>query len=293
MTFARHNALKKLLKAADLMTGSPNVRTFFVSSCKRISVKELSVKQMDYNTSKETPYLVLIIPAAAFCLGTWQVQRREWKLNLIKELDAKTKAPPVELPADLNELEHMEYRNVKVKGVFEHNNEMYISPRQELGLQESGDRGGMVSSSHGIGAHVLTPFVIAEGIHKGIRIVINRGWVPIKKMEADTRLPGQVEGEVEVVGVVRHTDKGSFLAENDKKSRVWQSRDLYGIAEKLDTLPVMLDANVASSVQGGPIGGQTRVNLRNEHMSYIVTWYSLSVLTAALWYFKFKRPLKR
>ena len=73
MTFARHNALKKLLKAADLMTGSPNVRTFFVSARKRISVKELSVKQMDYNTSKETPYLVLIIPAAAFCLGTWQV----------------------------------------------------------------------------------------------------------------------------------------------------------------------------------------------------------------------------
>lgn len=27
-----------------------------------------------------------------------------------------------------------------------------------------------------------------------------------------------------------------------------------------------------STVPGGPIGGQTRVTLRNEHMQYIVTW---------------------
>jgi len=292
MTFSRYNVLKKLCKASDLITRGTNVRTVIISSCKRASVKDLTHKQIDYKSSVKPPYLVLVIPAAAFCLGCWQVQRREWKLNLIAEMDAKTKASPVDLPADLNELQNMEYRNVKVKGVFEHENEMFISPRQELGLQESGDRGGMVSSSHGIGAHVLTPFVVAEGIHKGIRIVINRGWVPLKKMDAGTRAQGQVEGEVEVVGVVRHTDKGAFLGDNDKKSRVWQSRDLYGIAEKLDTLPVWLDANVRSSVEGGPIGGQTRVNLRNEHMSYIVTWYSLSVLTAALWWFKFKRPFR-
>jgi len=30
----------------------------------------------------------------------------------------------------------------------------------------------------------------------------------------------------------------------------------------------------ASTVPGGPIGGQTRVYLRNEHLQYIITWYS-------------------
>ena len=44
-------------------------------------------------------------------------------------MDSKTKAAPLELPADLNDLEHMEYHNVKVRGVFEHQDEMYISPR--------------------------------------------------------------------------------------------------------------------------------------------------------------------
>ena len=58
-----------------------------------------------------------------------KVQRREWKINLIKEMDSKTKAAPTDLPADLNDLEHMEYHNIKVRGVFEHDEEMYISPR--------------------------------------------------------------------------------------------------------------------------------------------------------------------
>lgn len=48
--------------------------------------------------------------------------------------------------------------------------------------------------------------------------------------------------------------------------------------------PIFLDATVDSSVDGGPLGGQTRVTLRNEHMSYIVTWFSLSGLTSLMWY---------
>jgi cytochrome oxidase assembly protein ShyY1 len=29
---------------------------------------------------------------------------------------------------------------------------------------------------------------------------------------------------------------------------------------------------LGTSVPGGPIGGQTNVQLRNEHLSYIATW---------------------
>jgi surfeit locus 1 family protein len=47
---------------------------------------------------------------------------------------------------------------------------------------------------------------------------------------------------------------------------------------------VFLDATVDSSVPAGPVGGQTRITLRNEHLSYIVTWFSLSAFTGILWY---------
>lgn len=54
--------------------------------------------------------------------------------------------------------------------------------------------------------------------------------------------------------------------------------------------PYLLDATVDTTVAGGPIGGQTRVQMRNEHLSYIVTWFSLSGLTGYLWY---RQILKR
>lgn len=39
-----------------------------------------------------------IIPITTFGLGTWQIQRREWKLDLIKMLKDRTMADPIPLP---------------------------------------------------------------------------------------------------------------------------------------------------------------------------------------------------
>lgn len=51
--------------------------------------------------------------------------------------------------------------------------------------------------------------------------------------------------------------------------------------------PIFLDQTQDFNVDGGPIGGQTRVTLRNEHMSYIITWFSLSAATFYMWVRKF------
>jgi len=58
--------------------------------------------------------------------------------------------------------------------------------------------------------------------------------------------------------------------------------------------PLFFDADAecpGGGVDGGPVGGQTLVTLRNEHASYIVTWYSLAALTALLWHRRFVRKL--
>ena len=38
-----------------------------------------------------------------------------------------------------------------------------------------------------------------------------------------------------------------------------------------------LPSTAETSTPGGPLGGQTRVTLRNEHMSYIITWWVASL----------------
>jgi hypothetical protein len=56
-------------------------------------------------------------------------------------------------------------------------------------------------------------------------------------------------------------------------------RDLPKMAEKAGTEAVFLDATAETTVPGGPMGGQTRVSLRDEHLSYLLTWLSIQVNT--------------
>lgn len=51
-----------------------------------------------------------------------------------------------------------------------------------------------------------------------------------------------------------------------------------------DSEPYYLDAKYQTTDRGGPIGGQTTITLRNEHLSYIFTWFSLSALSSYFWY---------
>lgn len=36
--------------------------------------------------------------------------------------------------------------------------------------------------------------------------------------------------------------------------------------------PILIDVVSEYNVPGGPVGGQTNISLRNEHLSYIITW---------------------
>lgn len=55
----------------------------------------------------------------------------------------------------------MEYRKVKVTGNFDHNREIYIEPRSKLET-DAKRRGALGSSSSSIGAHIITPFILAD-----------------------------------------------------------------------------------------------------------------------------------
>lgn len=48
--------------------------------------------------------------------------------------------------------------------------------------------------------------------------------------------------------------------------------------------PFYIDATADTTVPGGPIGGQTMVRVRDEHLTYIITWLTLSVSTSVFWY---------
>ncbi|XP_048368318.1 surfeit locus protein 1 isoform X1 [Sphaerodactylus townsendi] len=234
---------------------------------------------------------LLAIPVATFCLGTWQVQRRKWKLKLIADLEARVAAQPVPLPLDLLELKELEYRPVRVRGYFDHTKELYILPRSLIDSEKETRVAGQLMSNPESGGNVITPFYCTD---LGITILVNRGFVPRKKMKPETRLKGQIREEIALTGVVRLSEtRKPFVPENNVEQNRWYYRDLEAMARVTGAEPIFIDADYKSTVPGGPIGGQTRVTLRNEHMQYIITWYGLCAATSYLWYKKFiqKVPL--
>ncbi|XP_053774883.2 surfeit locus protein 1 [Desmodus rotundus] len=232
-------------------------------------------------------WFLLLIPVTAFGLGTWQVQRRKWKLKLIAELESRVMAEPVPLPADPLELKNLEYRPVRVRGYFDHSKELYMMPRTMVDPAREAREAGRLSSSVQSGAHVVTPFHCTD---LGVTILVNRGFVPRKKVNPDTRQKGQIEGDVELVGIVRLAEtRKPFVPENNPERNHWHYRDLEAMAKFMGTDPIFIDADFKSTVPGGPVGGQTRVTLRNEHAQYIVTWYGLCAATSYLWAKKFLR----
>lgn len=260
----------------------------FHSSCPRlrhVRHGEMLQSNKSYSLGK---YLFLSIPATTFGLGVWQVSRLQWKENLIADLQRKTNLPTIDLPQDLSELSQLEYRRVRVRGHFDHSREVYLGPRSLLKGGDSPSTGSLISQGSGgqSGFYVITPFVLAE---RNLEILVNRGWVSREKMHPSSRQEGQISHDIEIEGIVRHSEGRSAFIPKYRGGDVWSYRDLDEMASALRTSPVYLDSCVDSDIPGGPIGGQTRITLRNEHLSYILTWFGISVGSSAVWWKMFKK----
>jgi len=220
------------------------------------------------------PYPGLTIACAALLgalvwLGTWQLERLQWKLNLIATVDSHMAAAPV----TLDQIQRMgaddaQYRKVTLSGRFDHAQEAYI----------------FATAAEGVAVyHVLTPFTTDDGKV----LMVDRGAVPQDRLDPKTRVAGNVEGQTKVTGVWRLPDPpGAFTPNPDPAKRIWYARDLKSIAAA-DHLslaaPVVIEADAAPNPGGLPRGGQTVVNFRNQHLSYAVTWYGLAAVLLGVW----------
>uniref|UniRef100_A0A2P2I1S6 SURF1-like protein n=1 Tax=Hirondellea gigas TaxID=1518452 RepID=A0A2P2I1S6_9CRUS len=227
-------------------------------------------------------YFLLIIPGAAFCLGCWQVQRRQWKLGLVKEMKDRLALEPVPLPRRLSEVAELEYKRVFITGTFDHSREILMGPRPAIRDGRYNETSTMLSTPSS-GFLVITPFILADD---GPTILVNRGWVSKRFKEPQTRREGQVRGQQQLTGVVRlQEDRGVFMPKSLEKVPFFLYRDINTMSILRETSPVFVDA--CENVADGPLAGQTRVTLRNEHLSYLLTWYSLSLVTGCMWYKRF------
>lgn len=215
-------------------------------------------------------------------LGTWQMERRAWKRELLAQVEARVHAParPVPVPAVWPRLTRAadEYRHVVLRGRFDH-------AREALVYAVRGDEDG---PPKGQGFLVVTPLLRADGPP----VLVNRGFVPQALRDPAARAEGQVSGEVEVRGLLRMPEDASwFVPANDPARDAFYRRDPVEIAAArglAGAAPFMVDADATPVPGGWPLGGGTRIAFPNRHLEYALTWYGLAatlagVLAAAWW----------
>ncbi|KAF8203020.1 mitochondrial protein required for respiration [Pholiota molesta] len=226
-----------------------------------------------------TPTMVLIgiVPIFTFALGTWQLKRLKWKINLIDELEEKLQLRPLSLPSNINlsVIPEFVFRKVLITGRYDHAHTMLLSPRVREGV-------------HGV--HVVTPLVRENGS----TILVDRGFVSndfVSSINSEEEM-----GEVEVLGMLRTSQpRNTFTPNNEPEKGLWYWTDVdkmaeYAGGEPANVQPVFVEqifeghageANTKLS-KGIPVGRTPTVDLRNSHLSYVITWYSLSALTAVM-----------
>lgn len=205
-------------------------------------------------------------------LGTWQVQRLFWKLDLIARVEERIHAAPVPAPPpsewpDVDQGKD-EYRRVKATGFLDHDKAVLVQAVTERGA----------------GFWVMTPMVLSDNSI----ILFNRGFVPSDRRDPSTRSAGESGGTVEITGLLRMPEPGgAFLRSNDPANGRWYSRDVAAIAAAqglANVAPYFIDADATPNPGGLPVGGMTVVNFRNTHLVYAATWYFLALMSAGAAY---------
>lgn len=212
----------------------------------------------------------LLFSALVFtALGSWQVQRLFWKLDLIARVDARVHAeavaPPTKAEWPAIAPGDAEYRHLTLAGTFDNSRETLVQAVTERGP----------------GFWVVTPLTSVEGE----TVLVNRGFVPPDRRDPASRAQGQPQGEVKVTGLLRLTEPGgAFLRSNNPAAGNWYSRDVDAIGENkglADLAPYFIDADATANDGGYPVGGLTVIQFRNSHLVYALTWFSLAIMSFA------------
>jgi len=129
-----------------------------------------------------------------------------------------------------------------------------------------------------VGNYIITPFLLKNGYV----LLVNRGFVP------NNSLFEKIEGDIELEGIVRKQEKGNlFTPKSQPLKRQFSIMDIDAMKSLIlhKVVPVIIDAS-RSGPKGIPKAGATSYELPNNHLSYAITWFTLTaVLTVMTWKF--------
>lgn len=217
------------------------------------------------------PSLVALVALAILIgLGTWQLQRKAWKEDLIAQIEARAYGEPGAILPESQwgnwQASQDEFRKVRVTGTFLHPFETPV-----YGLAPA------MRGAPAQGFYLMTPLRLSSGAI----LMVNRGFVPTELRDPATRPQSQPDGDVTITGLVRAPEeRNMFTPVDDPAKKTWFARDPQAIAKAngLERVaPFYVAADEAPNPGGWPKGGQTKLDLPNNHLQYAFTWYGIAL----------------
>ena len=183
-------------------------------------------------------------------LGSWQLYRLNWKLNLISEIENSLKINPVELSKSNNK----NYLRIKTSGTVDFDKQIYL-----YNLNNSGKPG----------FEVINPILIGNENY-----LINRGWIPFdKKDKAEINLINSNH----IIGTLKKQSKAnSFKPENDIEKNYWftlNRDDIFSYTgKKFSKYIIYLNGDYKT-----PEPKLITADISNNHKKYAITWFSMAI----------------
>ena len=199
-----------------------------------------------------------------FCsLGTWQIYRLQWKLDLINEINYGLNSESV--PYSKKNI--INYQKVKFSGTFDFGKQIYL-----YSLNSNGKPG----------YDIITPLKI----NSNEILIVNRGWIS-NDLKNNKNINKMKSKSFE--GIVKKISKPNpFKPENDIKNNVWYSLKLEDLQNftgyKLTNFVLYLQNSENNLVEKKIISP----DLPNNHLKYAITWYSVA-LSILLYFLYFRK----
>lgn len=191
-------------------------------------------------------------------LGIWQMQRLAWKEDILAGITARLSVPAIALPDDPSE-DSDEYKRVTLSG----------TPNgQELHVLTSGTQAGT-------GYRVISAFQ-TQG---GPVILLDQGLLPLDAKSAQPLIaPMQVTGTL-----LWPDDQNDSTPPPDLGENIWFARNVDTMSTALDTAPIMVVATNTTPADPRltalPVN---TANIKNDHLEYAITWFSLALVWAIM-----------
>ncbi len=225
-----------------------------------------------------TTLLVLAAMGVMVRLGIWQLDRLEKRKAFNARVEAQLSQPELIINAGiiedknlLEQLPGMEYRSARVKGEFDHRNQIALRSQYH---------------DNQYGVHLITPLKISDSDQF---ILVNRGWIPIQDWESGSLAQYDQPGLVEVQGMIRPSlNKADFGSRSDPTPApgqepllAWNFVNIPAISNQIpyQLLPVYIQQAPDPAMSQPPFPSLPEIEIsEGSHMSYAIQWFTFAAI---------------